>query len=1053
VAAVHQASGQRVAIKYLSPSLFRDQGFLDGFRAEAGLLRSLDVPHVVRLFDYIEAPGEGAAIVMELIDGVSLHELITRRGATSPEAALVVLKGSLLGLAAAHDLGIVHRDYKPENVLVDGEGNSKLSDFGVAVKEGKKVPSAGTPLYMAPEQWDGMAPSPATDIYAAAAVFFECLTGKTPFSGRLLQLQAQHAAAPVPVDLVDEPLRELIARGMAKSPAARPRDAMAFVAELESTAAAAYGLDWEARGRSQLRERAAALLLLLLGAGAVGAGAGGAVVGSWLAAHKVAAIITTAAVTAAIVVAGTLTGLALTSGNTTVAISQAGNGGTPTKPAATSPAAAGGATGPATATFDAAVTASPPVATSACATPTTFTYSANLTATAPGTVSYRWVYSAGKSGPVQQATFAAPGTQQVSGGSVAAKTASTGWAAIQLVSPGAVLSNKATYRLVCTMPPAGIGLSAFASPASQSVACGSAPPAVTFTGLVSSPKAGPVTYHWALDNGAASPPQTVTFPAAGTAAVQPLTVTAPADTASGSAMLVVTSPVTETSAAAGYSVSCTTTQGTPPVTGTSPPPGHAAVTLTAAAHVSPGTDAIACGTAAPAFAFSGSITASRATTVTYYWKLPSGNSAPRTLAFTRAGTLAVAPASYTPAGDTASGSGTIVITSPAAVASPAASFTLTCTQADVTVSVSGSPASPASVACGVTPPAFTLTGTVQSDHATSGVAYRWTRPDGTAGRSGTIALAAGSPATVTDQFTPPSDTFSGSETLTISGPFSVTESLPVAVSCTFPALAISGGDDGGNLPGATVGTPYAGARVSATGGEAPYAWSASGLPAGLAMSAAGDIAGTPAQGSQGTHMVTVMVADSQAPAQAKSQVYTLVVSPRQPVVSIVALGSNPLSPITGICGQVPREFDLDATVTSTLPTSATVQWVRSDGSASEQDTIDVAPGQTTTVVDELIPASDSWQGSDTLEVITPNETSRSISLSFSCTSPPAVPRIRVAQPPARPAATPATTPASTAPPSAVTPPRAPATPSPAAPSSSAPAITGTIPATPGTAPS
>jgi tRNA A-37 threonylcarbamoyl transferase component Bud32 len=241
VATVDEASGQRVAIKYLAPRLFRDPEFLAGFRAEADLLRSLDVPHVVRLFDYVEEPGQGAAIVMELVDGVSLHELISRRGATSPEAALVVLKGSLFGLAAAHALGIVHRDYKPENVLVDAEGNSKLSDFGVAVKEGRRAPAAGTPLYMAPEQWEGTAASPATDIYAAAAVFFECLTSKTPFSGRLGQLKQQHASAAIPLEEVDEPLRGLIARGMAKNPADRPANAMAFVTELESTAAAAYG--------------------------------------------------------------------------------------------------------------------------------------------------------------------------------------------------------------------------------------------------------------------------------------------------------------------------------------------------------------------------------------------------------------------------------------------------------------------------------------------------------------------------------------------------------------------------------------------------------------------------------------------------------------------------------------------------------------------------------------------------------------------------------------------------------------------------------------------
>ena len=272
VAAVHNDSGQQVAIKYLAPKLFRDPNFLARFREEVEVLRSLDVPQVVRLFDYVEDPGEGAAIVMELVNGVSLHEMITRQGATSPESALVVLMGSLLGLASAHQLGIVHRDYKPENVLVDGAGNSKLTDFGVAVKAGEKAPAEGTPLYMAPEQWTGGPATPATDIYAATAVFFECLTGKTPFSGRLGHLAMQHKTAAVPVAMVDQPLQALIERGMAKDPRDRPAHAVEFVAELISVADRAYGPDWEERGRSQLAKRAAALLLLLLGgvAGAAG---------------------------------------------------------------------------------------------------------------------------------------------------------------------------------------------------------------------------------------------------------------------------------------------------------------------------------------------------------------------------------------------------------------------------------------------------------------------------------------------------------------------------------------------------------------------------------------------------------------------------------------------------------------------------------------------------------------------------------------------------------------------------------------------------------------
>jgi serine/threonine-protein kinase len=311
VAAVHD--GIEVAIKYLAPQLFRDPAFLDGFRQEAAVLRSLEVPQVVRLYDYVEEPGQGAAIIMELVNGVSLHEMITRQGATTAESALMVLKGSLLGLAAAHQLGIVHRDYKPENVLVDGAGDSKLTDFGVAVKAGNKAPTAGTPLYMAPEQWNGQPTTPATDIYAATAVFFECLTGKTPFSGRLGQLATQHETAAVPVAMVDQPLQRLIERGMAKDPRDRPPNAMEFVAELNWVAENAYGPEWDERGRSELARRAAALLLLLLGG--VGGGAGGSFAATTLGRigrHKKAVA---AGVTAGILAASVTTTLALAGNN------------------------------------------------------------------------------------------------------------------------------------------------------------------------------------------------------------------------------------------------------------------------------------------------------------------------------------------------------------------------------------------------------------------------------------------------------------------------------------------------------------------------------------------------------------------------------------------------------------------------------------------------------------------------------------------------------------------------------------------------------------------
>ena len=220
VAAVNDATGQRVAIKYLNDNLVRDTEFLGELRSEAEQLMSLNAPHMARVFDYVEQPGEGAAIVTELVDGVSLREMLARRGPLGAEAALVVLKDSLLGLAAAHSRRVPHRDVKPDNVLIDAKGWCTLTDFGLAVKTDKQVPVPGTPEYMAPELWNGAPNFPATDIYAATAMLCESLTGKPPFSGRAGRLREQHESAPVPLDQFDPPLQDLIAWGMAKYPAA-----------------------------------------------------------------------------------------------------------------------------------------------------------------------------------------------------------------------------------------------------------------------------------------------------------------------------------------------------------------------------------------------------------------------------------------------------------------------------------------------------------------------------------------------------------------------------------------------------------------------------------------------------------------------------------------------------------------------------------------------------------------------------------------------------------------------------------------------------------------
>ncbi|MFE0352633.1 serine/threonine-protein kinase [Streptomyces nigra] len=263
VLAVHEETGVPVAVKYLSESLRTRPGFVHDFRAEARLLGGLESPYVTGLYEYVESP-QGAAIVMELVDGVSLRTLLTRQGPLTPEAALVVLKGSLLGLADAHQVGVVHRDYKPENVLVLPDGTSKLVDFGIAVDAGTDGGVAGTPSYMAPEQWTGAPASPAADVYAATATFFECLTGHKPFAGdNIAELALRHVEAPVPAEEAPEPVRDLVRRGLAKDPEQRPARAAEFVRELEAAAGAGYGPDWEQRGRGRLAALVALLPLLL----------------------------------------------------------------------------------------------------------------------------------------------------------------------------------------------------------------------------------------------------------------------------------------------------------------------------------------------------------------------------------------------------------------------------------------------------------------------------------------------------------------------------------------------------------------------------------------------------------------------------------------------------------------------------------------------------------------------------------------------------------------------------------------------------------------------
>ncbi len=286
VLARHDESSQVVAIKYLYARFVADPQRLAEFRHEAQILNHVSGPHIARLHQFVET-SQGAAIIMEAVHGVSLKDILGRQEKLEPEAALAILKGSLLGLAGAHAAGTVHRDYKPANVLVTPEGQSKLVDFGIAVLAGQAGVAAGTPAYMAPEQWSGGIATPATDVYAATCVFFQCVAGHRPYEAEQTEvLRTLHEYAPIPFGEVPEPVRDLIARGMAKDVHQRPTGAAEFVTELETSARKAYGDDWERNGWHWLAKGAGLLVALsplaLLGAGtavapviASGAAAGG----------------------------------------------------------------------------------------------------------------------------------------------------------------------------------------------------------------------------------------------------------------------------------------------------------------------------------------------------------------------------------------------------------------------------------------------------------------------------------------------------------------------------------------------------------------------------------------------------------------------------------------------------------------------------------------------------------------------------------------------------------------------------------------------------------
>jgi serine/threonine protein kinase len=254
----HLAMDRRVAVKLLKPHLTQDQTALQRFAREARSTQKVESPHAVKVLDYGVTPQADYYIVLEYLDGRTVQRELDVDGPFAPARALHIAKHSLYALGAAHRIGLIHRDIKPDNLLLMRVGDdpdfTKVLDFGVAkLMEGaaKSTRSQlsltqagivfGTPEFMSPEQACGQPLDPRSDMYSLAATMFAMLTGCGMFqAGSAIEWLAAHARTPPP-HLVDgnpslagmDALDALLQRCLAKPPGERPRDAEEMIAAIE----------------------------------------------------------------------------------------------------------------------------------------------------------------------------------------------------------------------------------------------------------------------------------------------------------------------------------------------------------------------------------------------------------------------------------------------------------------------------------------------------------------------------------------------------------------------------------------------------------------------------------------------------------------------------------------------------------------------------------------------------------------------------------------------------------------------------------------------------